>query len=276
MKPKIEETPTLLEPVTDAEYALFLASPDVLSKLLAKDENSEQDAISVKFRMSVRAHGVIFPVMVVGQAEDPSSWQIADGRRRARTAIEFGLKCPVIVINREGAEAALTLIGNQSRSNSPIIEYLRVKQMLPDAKGSADLLAKRLRLNVGAIRGYAQMTQLSSDLEEVFIAGAMAKGTAIAASRLTRRQQESLVIVWKETQGRSGRLTSAMVKSVVGAEPVSATGELPGMGPSEEPGPAVEPSAEATMAVPATVVRQAEPTDPEPEFDEFDPFKEEK
>ena len=173
---------------------------------------------------SIRAHGIIQPLVVTAAQGEPGYWIIA-GERRWRAAQQAGLaEVPVIV--REASPQQLTewaLVENVQRDDlNPIEEATAYHALMHDYGLTQAEVAERVGKSRPAVANAVRLLQLPLPLQQAVIDGAISAGHARALLALpdAARQQTALEqIVGHELNVRQ---TEALVKRLLESSPPAA------------------------------------------------------
>lgn len=187
---------------------------------------------------SIRAHGIIQPLVVTAAQGEPGYWIIA-GERRWRAAQQAGLpEVPVIV--REASPQQLTewaLVENVQRDDlNPIEEATAYHALMHDYGLTQAEVAERVGKSRPAVANAVRLLQLPLPLQQAVIDGAISAGHARALLALpdASRQQAALEqIVGHELNVRQ---TEALVKRLLESSPPA---------PRSAPAPAPEDAQQA-------------------------------
>lgn len=180
--------------------------------------NFEEEALS-DLAASIKAHGILQPVLVRPHAEVPGRYQIIAGERRWRAAALAGLhEIPVICREMNDADsAAVALIENLQRENLNPIEEAEGYQRLVDtfsltheALGQA---VSKSRAHVGNIM---RLLQLPEPVREEVRKGTLSQGHARAMLTLPDAARVAPEIIAK---GLSVRQTERLVKRLQAPPP---------------------------------------------------------
>ncbi|MDR1387373.1 MAG: ParB/RepB/Spo0J family partition protein [Propionibacteriaceae bacterium] len=135
---------------------------------------------------SIRAHGVIQPLVVVPAAEwaaragrpapDGAQWVVMAGNRRLAAAVVAGLdEVPIIVrTDLAGQDAAVTLHENSNRLELTPIEEARAFRAIIESGVSQTTLAEQIGLPQSAISKRLALLQLPAAVQDLVQAGRLA------------------------------------------------------------------------------------------------------
>lgn len=160
---------------------------------------------------SIRALGVLQPVVLIEPRSDSAHYEIADGRRRVLAAFACGLDFIPAVLYPSSTPrhvaAAMTITANTQRSASPISEYEAISTMIAQGASTRDI-ATQLRVPLRTVERRMRLAALSDDLLYALSEGLISLSAAEACVSLTRADQER-VMAWIE-EGR--RVTPRMIR----------------------------------------------------------------
>lgn len=160
---------------------------------------------------SIRALGVLQPVVLIEPRSDSAHYEIADGRRRVLAAFACGLDFIPAVLYPSSTPrhvaAAMTITANTQRSASPVSEYEAIRTMIAHGASTRDI-ATQLRIPLRTVERRMRLAALSDDLRYALSEGLISLSAAEACVSLTRADQER-VMAWIE-EGR--RVTPRMIR----------------------------------------------------------------
>lgn len=151
-------------------------NPDQPRKTFQEDALEELSA-------SIRAKGVIQPILVRSLPEEAGRYEIIAGERRWRAAQRAGLhEVPIIVRDLDDSEALeIAIIENVQRSDLNAIEEAIGYQQLMEKYGyTQDALAKNLGKSRSHIANIMRLTKLPERVQEMVRGGELSYGHARA------------------------------------------------------------------------------------------------
>jgi ParB family chromosome partitioning protein len=183
---------------------------------------------------SIRANGLLSPIIVRPAAALRGKYEIVAGERRWRAARLAGLsEVPAIVRDiADGASIELALLENLQRADlNAIEEAAGYKQLLDEHGFTQDVLGQRLGKNRSTITNALRLLSLPDSVQALVRDGALSAGHARALAALPPDQAEAFArrIV---AQGLSVRDVEHLVADAARAR---STGRKPGV-PPPQPG----------------------------------------
>ncbi len=185
---------------------------------------------------SIRANGVIQPIVVRRAAAGDEHYEIVAGERRWRAAQRAGvLKVPVAV--REVPDDKLlevALIENIQREDlNPIEEAQAYRRLTDELQLSQESIAAQVGKDRATVSNYMRLLRLPTEVRTALAEGDMGMGHARALLSLTDEAAQRRVGRDVISRGLSVRETEALVKRELGPKP-----------PAPEP-PKVDPNTRA-------------------------------
>lgn len=159
---------------------------------------------------SIREKGVIQPLIVRPDPQEPGAWQIVAGERRWRASQEAGLlDVPAIVRNYSDAEVLeVAIIENVQRADlNAIDEGAAYRQLMERFGHTQEAVAQALGKSRSHVANALRLLNLPVDVQEMVVDGRLTAGHArplvghpdaaklasrIAVNRLSARQAEQL------------------------------------------------------------------------------------
>ncbi len=178
---------------------------------------------------SIRAQGVMQPLLVRPLKNKPGTYEIIAGERRSRAARLAGLtQVPVLIkeVSDQNA-AAMALIENMQREDlNPLEEAKGLQRLVNEFKLTHDQAAQAVGLSRSAASKLVRLLQLTSAVQDLVMAGDLDMGHArallalqeaeqisaaqtIVAKKLSVREAEQLVKQW----GQSPKASTSTDKS---------------------------------------------------------------
>jgi ParB family chromosome partitioning protein len=142
---------------------------------------------------SVRAHGIIQPILVTEQLD---GYQLVAGERRLRAAQLAGLeRIPAVVrqvADRDQLE--LALVENLLRADlNPLEEALAFRQLLDEFGFTQDELATRLGRGRSTIANTLRLLDMREGVRDAVVEGRISEGHARAMAGLTELDEQRLL-----------------------------------------------------------------------------------
>jgi len=162
---------------------------------------------------SIRAHGVLQPILVV---ERDDGFTIVAGERRLRAAALAGLQTiPAIVRNaNEQEQLEVALVENIQRADLNAIEEARAYQHLIDAFGlTQERVAERVGRSRPAIANSLRILGTAPEVQAAVAEGAISGGHARALAGLPSHAGQIVVLATVVARALSVRQTEALVAS---------------------------------------------------------------
>ncbi len=164
---------------------------------------------------SIRANGVIQPVVVRKAPHSADTYEIIAGERRWRAAQRAGLmKVPVVV--REVSDEKLlevALIENIQRENlNPIEEAQAYRGLADDHRMSQDEIASAVGKDRATVANYMRLLKLPVEVRNDLSAGSLSMGHARALLGLGDEAAQRRVARETVSRGLSVRETEALVR----------------------------------------------------------------
>lgn len=173
---------------------------------------------------SIRAHGIIQPILVARQED--GSFEIVAGERRWRAAQRAGLlRVPVIVRDvGHGKRLELALIENIQRENLNPIEQAAAYARLTEEFGlTQEQIARSVGRDRATVANYQRLLGLPAEVRAELAAGTLTMGHARAIAGLTDARAQRHVAREIRAHDLSVRETEALVKRVAGPRRPPAT-----------------------------------------------------
>jgi len=169
---------------------------------------------------SIRAHGVIQPLIVRARPEGEGYFLIA-GERRWRASQRAGLeRVPVVVQNVDSEQAfERALVENLQRSDLNPIEEAEAYNRLTDEFGhTQEQIATRVGKERSSVANAMRLLKLPKSVRAMVEEGDLAMGHARALLSLKRVPEIETVARTVMAKGLSVRATEALVRTRVGGE----------------------------------------------------------
>lgn len=149
------------------------------------------DATLAELAESIRANGVIQPILVRPKSGD--SYELVAGERRLRAAILAEVKAiPAIVRNVSDQESIeLAIVENIQREDlGPLDRAAAYEQYIHQFNCSVDHLAKRLGESRANVTNYMRLLKLPQEVRDAIQRGDLGMGQARAIAGMTDPQQQ--------------------------------------------------------------------------------------
>lgn len=205
-------------PVESPRHAPLLVDTDLLAPNDQQPRLQMDDAKLDELAQSIRANGIIQPILVRRTGD---TYRIIAGERRWRAAQRAGmLKVPVFVRDvPEGSDKQLlelALIENIQRENlNPVDEALAYQRLIDEFGLTQDQVAAAVGKDRSSVANYVRLLKLPDELRSDLVGGTLSMGHARALLSLpdaaTQRQAAREVIA----RGLSVREAEAMVKRLI-------------------------------------------------------------
>jgi ParB/RepB/Spo0J family partition protein len=142
---------------------------------------------------SIKAQGVINPLLVRPATRGPATYEILGGARRFRAAKKAGLTEVPVLVRAVSDDAALELmiIDNLQRKDvHPLEEAAGYRQLMSKAKLEVQAIADRVGRSVKYIYDRVKLLSLTKAAQQEFLSGGFSAGHAILLARLSPADQE--------------------------------------------------------------------------------------
>jgi ParB family chromosome partitioning protein len=178
---------------------------------------------------SIRANGVIQPVVVRRSATAGDQYEIIAGERRWRAAQRAGLLKVPVVVNDVPDDKLLevALIENIQRENlNPIEEALAYRRLADEHHLSQDQMAVAVGKDRATIANYMRLLKLPVEVRSDVSAGTLAMGHARALLGLTDEAAQRRVARETVSRGLSVRETETLVRKENAPKPAAEPARL--------------------------------------------------
>ena len=149
----------------------------------AQPRKSFDDAQLEELADSIRAKGVIQPILVRASRKDDGRYEIVAGERRWRAAQRAGLhEIPVVIRDMDDAEALeVAIVENVQRSDlNAIEEALGYRQLIDKYNYTQETLARNVGKSRSHIANVMRLMNLPQRVQEMVRAGELSAGHARA------------------------------------------------------------------------------------------------
>lgn len=136
---------------------------------------------------SIRAHGLLAPIMVRAAEDDPEQYEIITGERRWRAAQIAGLATIPAIIRRAqvGEAIELAILENVQRADlNAIEEAAGYRQLIDEHRYTQEMLAQRLGKSRPSIANALRLLGLPDAVQALVRDGALSAGHARALAAL--------------------------------------------------------------------------------------------
>jgi len=161
---------------------------------------------------SIKAVGIVQPLVVTGNADD-ATWTLVAGHRRLAAAKKAGLEYVPCVVRPQLDDAARTelmVIENLQRTDLTAIEEAGAFQALVDLGWSQRQIATRVGRNQSHISKRLTLTKLPDTAVEALDAGRLTVDAAVELTKLDVKTQEKLL-------GKGGTISSYAIEDAARA-----------------------------------------------------------
>lgn len=163
-------------------------------------DNSDKSIIQ-----SVEKEGVLVPLLVYQDKENPESYILVAGHRRLASAIHFGLKdVPVELITEDQSEKARALENLDRKGLHPLDEAMEIRTLQSQGYDNS-VISAMLGIGISKLRRRSQLNNLIPEVREDFKQGKMNAAVAEEYSVMDPKDQKA---VWKEVHDRGWGSTS--------------------------------------------------------------------
>jgi ParB family chromosome partitioning protein len=215
----IPETPEPDAGVTELDVELL--RPNEYQPRLRVD-----DARLEELAQSIRAHGVIQPIVVRRTGE---TYEIIAGERRWRAAQHAGLRRVPVVVREVQSESPhdlleMALIENIQREDlNAIEEGIAYRRLADEFALTQDAIAKAVGKDRSTVANMVRLLKLPDEVQEEVAAGRLSMGHARALLALTDAAAQRTLARDIIARNLSVRETEGLVKKSADPEPVART-----------------------------------------------------
>jgi ParB family transcriptional regulator, chromosome partitioning protein len=219
----IPETPEPQAGVTELDVELL--RPNEYQPRLRVD-----DARLEELAQSIRAHGVIQPIVVRRAGE---TYEIIAGERRWRAAQHAGLRRVPVVVREVQSESPhdlleMALIENIQREDlNAIEEGIAYRRLADEFALTQDAIAKAVGKDRSTVANMVRLLKLPDEVQEEVAAGRLSMGHARALLALTDAAAQRTLARDIIARNLSVRETEGLVKKSAEPEPVARTVSKP-------------------------------------------------
>ncbi len=176
----------------------------------------------VELAKSIREHGIIQPLVVTENPNEPGAYWLITGERRWRAAHLAGLeRVPAVVRDATPRELLeLALVENVQRSDLNALEEAAAYQLLIDRFHlKQEEIAQRVGRSRSAVANTLRLLNLPQDVQQALIDGEITAGHARALLALPDAESMSIVLERITSNGLNVRQTEEMVKVLLQPAP---------------------------------------------------------
>jgi ParB family chromosome partitioning protein len=169
---------------------------------------------------SIRAHGILQPLLVSQRSED--EFELIAGERRWRAAQRAGLATVPVVVKESTPRSRLelALIENIQRSDlNPVEEALAFRQLLDEYGLTQEELGARLGKRREVVTNRLRLLQLPEPALQAVVDGAITDGHGRALLIVEPADQRIALLERVVAEGLSVRQTEALARSMAAAGP---------------------------------------------------------
>lgn len=170
---------------------------------------------------SIRAHGVLQPIVVIATFE---GYQLIAGERRLRAAQMAGLeRIPAVVRDaKEQDQLELALVENLQRTDlSPIEEAHAYRRLIDEFGLDQDGVAQRVGRARSSVANTLRLLDLAEPVQAALSSGQISEGHARAIAGLPERSGQVTVLEAIVSGGLSVRQTEELVRRLKALEPAT-------------------------------------------------------
>lgn len=148
-------------------------------------DNSDKSIIQ-----SVEKEGVLVPLLVYQDKENPESYILVAGHRRLASAIHFGLKdVPAELITEDQAERARALENLDRKGLHPLDEAMEIRTLQSQGYDN-NLICAMLGMEMGKLIRRSKLNNLSEAVRKAFVDGMINAATAEEYSVMPEKDQD--------------------------------------------------------------------------------------
>lgn len=188
-----------------------------------------EDAKLDELARSIRAHGVIQPIVVTKRDGEPG-FEIVAGERRWRAAQRAGLlRVPVVVRELPRTKRLqVALIENVQRENlNPIEEAAAYRQLAGEFGMTQEQIAEAVGKERATVANYQRLLGLPPEVQEAVAAGRLSMGHARALAGLSGAEEQRAAARRILEGELSVRAAEELVRQAVAPKPEPASGKPP-------------------------------------------------
>jgi ParB/RepB/Spo0J family partition protein len=166
---------------------------------------------------SIKRRGILEPVTVLDYGDD--GYKVKSGKRRVEAARKVGIKdVPAYVFDaddwKNGAAAALSLAGNNQRSNNAVDEYEAIVDLAVKRGISVTEIAEATGITVPSVKAALKLTALPQPILDAMLGWKVKYSVCRRIAALSYRAQVALV----STLEKDGTITARDVTPYYKAE----------------------------------------------------------
>jgi len=170
---------------------------------------------------SIRAQGLVQPILVRPLGDDGEQFEIVAGERRWRAAQMAGLQEISSVVRRipDKAAIAMALIENIQREDlNPLEEAQALNRLIREFEMTHEQAANAIGRSRAAVSNLLRLLDLGAPLKKLLIARELDMGHARALLGLPTQRQQTEVGLLVAKKGLSVRETEALVRRLLGGK----------------------------------------------------------
>jgi ParB family chromosome partitioning protein len=184
---------------------------------------------------SIREHGILQPLILTYDENDPDQYLLVAGERRLLAARQLGLETVPALVRTASAQQRLelALIENVQRSNLDALEQAEAYRQLNDDFGlTHEEIAARVSKSRVAVSNLLRLLKLPADVRQALSEGQISEGHARALLALPTSQGQSAALSTVLAHELNVRQTEELVRRL--------TGERQARPPRPAPAPEME------------------------------------
>ncbi|MFN8519168.1 MAG: ParB/RepB/Spo0J family partition protein [Chloroflexota bacterium] len=184
---------------------------------------------------SIRAHGVLQPVLVTGT---PEGFRLIAGERRLRASQLAGRTTIPVVIRGadEQQQLALALVENLQRADlNAMDEALAFRRLIDEFGLTQEQVAQQVGRSRAAIANTLRLLAVAPALQDALRAGRITEGHARALAGMPRHDEQERLLAVVEQRGLSVRQTEQLVRAEAKAAATPGTPPAPRRTADDDP-----------------------------------------
>lgn len=179
---------------------------------------------------SIREHGILQPLLLVSDENEPGKYVLIAGQRRWQAAQQAGLtSVPAIVRTAtEQQMLELALIENVQRANLSVLETAEAYRQLADDFGLPhEEIARRVGKSRAAVTNTLRLLKLPIAVQAALRQGQISEGHARALLGLPTPQAQTAALQTVLKNSLNVRQTEELVRKLIGQKPMTRSKPLP-------------------------------------------------
>ncbi|MBI3127756.1 MAG: ParB/RepB/Spo0J family partition protein [Candidatus Tectomicrobia bacterium] len=204
------------------EGKLFAISPDRLRPGVHQPRTDFDEEDLAELAESVRAHGILQPILV--RRLPNGDFEIVAGERRWRAARLAGLaEVPVLAIEAAGGRALeIAIIENVQRSDlNPMEEASAFQSMVERLGLTQEEVAARVGKERSTVANYIRLLRLPAAVQEIVAAGDLSMGHARALLSLRTEEEMTAFARAAARSGLSVRQLEGRIRKLLAGPPAA-------------------------------------------------------